>query len=231
MRWFKTAHELYTSTEFRELRAALMAERVDSEGVLRCEHCGQPILFDYDCIAHHEKEVTAANLNNAEITLNPANIKLVHLKCHNIIHDRFGYSQKKVYLVVGAPCSGKNTFVNASKGSNDIIVDMDALWQAITGGEKYYKPAALELNVFLLRKCLLEQIKMRTGKWQTAYVITTEPRKSARERLCAAIGAEEIFIKVEKAEALRRLESDETRKNVIPQWTEYINNFFEAVEV
>ena len=156
---------------------------------------------------------------------------LVHLRCHNVIHDRFCYSQKKVYYIWGAPCSGKNTFVMQSKAANDLLVDMDALWQAVTGGEKYYKPDALKSNVFALRDTLLDQIKTRAGKWQTAYVLSTEPRKAARMRVCAAIGAEPIYIEASREQAIARLQADPEREKFVPQWTNYIDDFFENVEV
>ena len=231
MRWFNTPHDLYISGEFKALRRGLMHDRVDAMGILRCEHCGKPILQSYDCIAHHVTEVTTANLNNPEITLNPENIKLVHHKCHNEIHARFGYTIRKVYFIWGSPCSGKNTYVNANKGHNDIIVDVDAIWQAITGGEKYFKPDALKTNVFMLRDALLEQIKTRAGKWQTAYIISGEPRKAARERLCASLGAEPIYIDCTKENALQHLANDPERKNYVQQWTQYIDNFFNNVEL
>lgn len=231
MKWLTTPHELYTSGEFRGLRAQLMAERVNSDGLLICEHCGRPILKDFECIAHHVIEVTLANLNDAAITLNPDNIKLVHHKCHNIIHDRFGYSVKRVYLVWGAPCSGKTSFVMQNKGRNDFIIDMDAIWRAITGGEKYDKPDALRTQAFAVRDSLLDTVKTRAGKWATAYYVTTEPRKAARDRLCAKLGAEPLYIPCTRDEALDRLARDPERAAYVVQWAEYINNFFDNVEV
>lgn len=231
MRWLNTPHDLYISAEFRQLRAQLMHERVNAEGVLICAHCGKPILRDFECIAHHITEVTAANLNNAEITLNPANILLVHLQCHNAIHERFGYAYKKVYYIWGAPCCGKNTFVQQAKGRNDLVIDVDALWVAVTGGEKYFKPDSLKQNVFMLRDCLLEQVKTRAGKWNTAYILSTEPRSSARNRVCAAIGAEPIYIPVDRETALQRLHDDKERGPYVAAWEGYINRFFDDLEV
>ena len=230
MKWLTTPHELYISSEFRRMRAQLMQERVNAEGILICEHCGLPIVRDYECIAHHVKEVTLNNLNDAEITLNPDNIKLVHHHCHNIIHDRFGYSFKRVYVIWGAPCSGKNTFVMQNKGRNDLVIDMDAIWQAITGGSKYDKPDALRTQAFAVRDCLLDTVKTRAGKWATAYYITTEPRRAARDRLCAKLGAEPIYIPCTRAEALDRLARDPERAGYEVQWAEYINSFFDNME-
>lgn len=230
MKWLTTPHELYTSTEFRQLRQQLMLERVDPEGQIVCAHCGKPIIRMHECIAHHVEEVTLGNLNDAAITLNPNNIQLVHHACHNAIHDRFGYSYKRVYLVWGAPCSGKSSFVMQNKGRNDLIIDIDLLWQAITGGAKYDKPDALRTQAFQLRDCLIDSVKTRAGKWAVAYYITTEPRKAMRDRLCAKLGAEPIHIPCTKDEALDRLLKDAERGEYVQQWAEYINKFFDEME-
>lgn len=230
MRWLTTPHELYTCTEFRQLRQQLMIERVDKEGNLICSHCHKPIVSGYECIAHHVKEVTINNLNDAAITLNPDNIQLVHHACHNAIHDRFGYALKRVYLVWGAPCSGKSSFVMQNKGRNDLIIDMDLLWQAITGGSKYDKPDPLKTQAFALRDCLLDSVKTRAGKWATAYYLTTEPRRAARDRMCAKLGAQPIYIPCTQDEALERLAKDTERADVQQEWQGYIAKWFAEYE-
>lgn len=231
MKEFRTAHELYISSEFKTLRKELINTRKDSDGVLRCEHCGKPLLKDYEIIAHHKQEITAANLNNVEISLNPLNIALVHLHCHNDIHNRFGYNIKKVYIIHGAPCAGKSTFVNTEKNKNDLVVDIDLIWQALTGGLKYDKPEALKAVVFNIYNELLNQVETRAGKWRTAYVIIAEPRKAKRERLAQQLNAEQIFIDCNKQTAINRLENDNERSSSREQWRQYINNYFENVEL
>ena len=231
MRIFNTAHELYNSTEFRTLRQNLMLTRMNKDGVLICAFCGKPILKDYQTIAHHKTEVTAGNLNNQEITLNPENIELVHLHCHNEIHGRFGAQCRKVYIVHGAPLSGKSTFVQTEKARGDLVVDIDLIWQALTGGEKYDKPNALINNVFGIYTELLEQVKTRAGKWQTAYIISAEARKATRERMAAEVNAEFIYIPATRDECLQRLEMDATRENVRELWAGYINKYFENQEI
>lgn len=227
---FKTAHDLYNSTPFRKLRQNLMFERADSDGILRCEYCHKPIIHDYQCIAHHVKEVTSANLSNPEITLNPSNLQLVHLHCHNIIHNRFSYSIQKVYLIHGSPYSGKLTFVNESKMPGDLVCDMNLIWQMVTGGELNNKPNFLTSVVFNIRDFMYEQIKMRAGKWFAAYVTTTEPRQGSRERICRALGAEPIHIPCTREIALNRLKNDCKREDFEAEWEEYINNYFERYE-
>jgi predicted kinase len=228
---FTTLHSFYTSKEWRDFRHAVIAERIAPDGVLYDEYSGKPLLHDYDIILHHKEPLTLQNVNDYSISLNPSNIMIVSIKSHNEIHARFGgYWNRKVYYIWGSPCSGKNTFVMQNKGAADLIIDMDAIWQAITGGAKYDKPDALKQNAFMLRDALLEQVKTRAGKWQTAYILSTEPRASVRNRICNQLGAEQIYIECTKEEALQRLHNDAERAAVIPQWTEYINNFFENLE-
>ena len=80
----------YKSPEWEGLIKLLKIERVGNDGLLRCEHCGEPITRAYDCIAHHIKQLTPDNVDDYSISLNPDNIMLVHHKCHNAIHARFG---------------------------------------------------------------------------------------------------------------------------------------------
>lgn len=228
---FNTLHSFYTSKEWRDFRQALIAERIAPDGVLYDEYSGKPLLHDYDIILHHKEPLTLQNVNDYSISLNPANIMIVSIKSHNEIHARFGgYWNRKVYYVWGSPCSGKNRFVMQNKGAADLIIDIDAIWQAITGGAKYDKPDALKQNVFMLRDALLEQVKTRAGKWQTAYILSTEPRVSVRNRICNQLGAEQIYIDCTKEEALQRLHNDAERAAVIPQWESYIDNFFDNLD-
>ncbi|MDE5792626.1 MAG: hypothetical protein K2H66_03775, partial [Oscillospiraceae bacterium] len=68
----------YKSRQWENFVKLLRSERVAENGAVLCEHCGKPIVKAYDCIAHHVIELTEENVDNAMISLNPDNIKLVH---------------------------------------------------------------------------------------------------------------------------------------------------------
>lgn len=222
-------HAFYNSKEWRELRRLLIHERADpKDGVLYCQHSGKPLVLSYDIVAHHIKPLTLANVNDYSVSLNPENILLVSQKAHNEIHARFGYcAERKVYVVWGSPCSGKTTFVNDIKGNSDLVVDMDNIWQCITGGARYEKPAALKNNAFIVRDALYDSIKTRAGKWERAFIITGGAVQSERSRLIAALGAEDIFIDTDKETCLKRLASDDNRTATQKtEWENYIHEWW-----
>lgn len=231
MKLLSRPEELYLTTEFRALRAGLMSERENGEGLLLCAECGKPIVKKYDCIAHHHIPVTVQNMNDITVTLNPENILLVHHDCHNKIHSRFGHSAvRKVYVVYGAPLSGKTSYVNEHKGNSDLIVDADNIWQCITGGDRYVKPNALKQNFFTVRDCLLDCVKRRVGNWETAWIIEGLPFRTPREERAKQCGGELIHIDTDKESCIKRLYEDESRREVVEQWEKYIDEYFSCYQ-
>lgn len=214
-----TLNTFYKSKEWTDLLEQLKLERVDKDGQLICEYCGEPIVKKYDCIGHHHEELTEANVNDYNVSLNGDNIMLIHHKCHNRIHERFGNLKQKVYIVYGSPCSGKSTWVNEVAYPDDLILDMDSIWECICTSDKYHKPNRLKSNAFGIRDCILDMIKCRRGMWRNAYVIGTYPLASDRERLSKLLGAELVFIDESKEECLARAKNDE--------WKNYINEWFD----
>lgn len=229
---FTSLSQFYMSEEWRCLRASLLLERVNpKDGILYDEHNGQPLHNAYDIVAHHIDPITMANVNDYSISLNPQNIMLVSHRSHNEIHARYGFKMlKKVYYVYGAPCSGKSTFVQNSKGNSDLVVDIDRIWQAVTGGALYEKPDALKAAVFGCRDKLLDIVKTRTGNWERAWIIEGGALKGERERRIAAMGAEDIYISTDRETCLMRLASDENRIHVQEQWRGYIDEWFERYQ-
>ena len=224
---YYSSGEFYRSKEWQDFRTAVMFERTNERGEIICEECGRPIVLPYDCIAHHVRELTVENLNDCNTTLNPDNIQLLHARCHNIRHSRFGFCKmKKVFLVYGCPFSGKTTYVKSIAGMNDIKLDMDDIYSAISFNPDYMKPGSISDVAFSIRDSLYQTIKMRRGKWQTAYVIGGYPFKGERERIAAELGAEEIFIECDKDTALHRLECCNDGRNV-KEFTEYIEKWFD----
>lgn len=222
--------QFYNSNEWRKFRSGLIDERTNkADGVLYDEHNGKPLLKSYDIVLHHKQPLTMANVNDYSISLNPDNIMIVSQESHNEIHKRFGYvTERKVYYVYGAPCSGKTTFVSKIKGNSDIVVDLDNIWQCITGGSRYEKPNALKSNAFAVRDCLYDLIRKRAGKWERAFIISGGAVKSIRMREIESFGAESIYINTDKETCLKRLYGDCNRtKEQKEEWKQYIEQWFD----
>lgn len=225
-----TLATFYKSKEWEGLLKVIKQERVDGEGNLICEYCGRPMVKAYDIIGHHKEELTDENVNDYNISLNPDNIALVHFRCHNRIHDRLAKLTRlrQVFLVYGAPLSGKSTWISQNKSEGDLVVDMDSIWQCISGEPRYTKPNRLKAVAFRVRDAEIEAVKYRLGKWNQAYICGGYPMQSERERLIQELGAREVFIDTDKAECLRRLESlPETDGRDKEEWRGYIESWFE----
>jgi predicted kinase len=216
----------YRSKQWVDLLKQLKIERANEDGDILCEYCGKPIVKAYDCIGHHKEELTEDNVNDFNISLNPNNISFVHHKCHNYIHNKLGYSERKIYIVYGAPLAGKSEWVKANKNEGDLIVNIDDIWEMISGCQRYVKPNKLKAVAFKTRDVLLDSVRYRLGRWRNAYVVGGYALQSERERICKELGAEEILIESTKAECLARLEQNETIEDK-EQFEKFIDEWFE----
>lgn len=215
----------YRSNEWRSFREVVINERTKEDGFIYDEVTNKPILNPYDIILHHKIELTEENVNDRMISLNPDNIMVVSHKTHNKIHNKLGYSMRQVYLVYGSPLSGKTSWVNENASEGDLIIDMDSIWQCVSGCKRYVKPPRLKSIVFKVRDMLIESVKYRYGKWNAAYIIGTYGYAAERERLIKDLSAREIFIDVPKEECLRRLHADPDRN--CEEYEKYIDEWFE----
>lgn len=216
----------YWSKQWITFTQSIRSERLTGDGFNVCEYCGKPIVKMYDCICHHIEPLTEDNVNDVNVSFNPDNIMLVHHKCHNIIHNKLGYSKRGVFIVYGSPLSGKTSYVNDVKAEGDLIIDIDSIWQCVSGCDRYIKPKRLNAVVFGVRDKLLEDVKYRHGKWTNAYIIGGYPLISERERLSRELGAELIYIDTSKEECLKRLYELNDGRNIL-EWEQFILSWFE----
>ncbi len=217
--------DFYSSKQWEQFRKVIILERLHDDGLTYCEYCQKPILKPYDCIAHHKIALTDFNINDTNISLNPENIMLVHHRCHNLIHNKLGKPQQNVYIVYGSPCSGKSTYVRDNMEVGDLIVDMDNIWQSISGLDRYTKPNQIKSIVFGVRDYLIDCIRTRQGKWSTAWVIGGYPYHSERIRLSRSLNARLIHIDTPIDECMNRLINCDDGRN-IDDWKKFIEDYF-----
>lgn len=217
-----TLQNFYSSNSWIKFREQLILERTNAEGEVICARCGKPIYKKYDIIGHHIKPLNEVNVNDALIALNPDNVELIHFKCHNKEHKRWDGFEQAVYLVWGSPCAGKTTWVIENAFDDDLIVDMDRIWECLEKGDREHKSNRIKANVFGVRDCLIEQIKLRKGMWRNAYVIGGYPLPMDRERICGLLGARCIHIDTPKDVCLSRAVNDD--------WRCYVEEWWEVAE-
>ena len=233
-----TREQFYKSKTWEAFRRVVIEERTDADGYVHCTFCNKPIIHKYDLIIHHKKELTEANVNDAMVALNPDNVECVCFRCHNKEHERFGFNKtsygnvkKHVYIVYGSPCAGKTTWVHDVASKNDLIVDLDAIWQMISINDRYEKPDALRSVAFEMRDKMYDIIKYRSGKWHNAYIITGGALKGDRDRLKQRVAADDlIFIDTPKDECLNRVLNRQTNDTQKQVWLKYVLDWFDSFQ-
>ena len=131
---------------------------------------------------------------------------------------------RQIFLVYGAPLSGKTSYVKDVMEEGDLIIDIDSIWECVSGMPRYTKPPKLTQNVFGIRDLMMDMVKYKVGKWNNCYCIGGYPLVSERERLKRMYGAREIFIDTSREECIYRLEADELRDK--DKWRQYIEDWF-----
>lgn len=237
---FQSLRAFYRSSQWDLCKKGIAAERMDAEGFIRCEVCKKrtkAFIPNADAdnrnalVYHHKTPLTIANVNDFDISLNPERIQCLCWKCHNDVHNRFNSKPtRSVYIVCGAPCSGKTTFVNENMSVGDLIVDIDSIYQAISGQERYVKPQGLYPFVDAVMRELKAQIKMMSKG--TAWVIVGKEAATAKQRqdLANELRGAIILMDADKQTCLERLhENPQTRD--IQMWSRFIDEYFERFSV
>jgi hypothetical protein len=213
------AKKLYASKAWIELRQCLIIER----GPV-CQKCGRIMADTSKLIGHHTIALTANNVNDPSVALNKELIKLYCLDCHNKLPGHFNSgNHREVYLVYGAPCSGKMSLVNQMAERGDIIYDIDRVFECISGRPLYDKPDNLRFNAFAIRDKMLDMLKTRYGQWYSAFVVGTYPNKAERERVATDLGAELLYCNATREQCYATMQ----QRQLPTSYAEYIDRWFE----
>ena len=241
MRHYDNTAQFYRGDDWANCKAQVTAERIKADGCLYCELCGKPIVKNFNpsannnagaVVYHHKVYLNNYNVNDAAISINPANIMVLHWQCHNIIHGRFngsGQQERKVYIITGASCSGKTSFVKERLQEGDLVLDIDDLWQLVSGQPRYVKPNSLKPIVFNLRQEIKDNIARGVGTWRNAYIIESLPYATDRKREAErykAHNVELITMDATREQCLERLHTNPNGRD-IKQYEQYINDYYD----
>lgn len=222
------SRHIYLSQKWQRLRLQLITE---SNGI--CGECGGSFASEYLRV-HHKTELNEFNVKDAETVYGRDNLQVVCAGCHNRMHDRASgrhetnKPERNVYIVAGAPMSGKTTYVSDVATPYDLIVDMDKLFNAVSINPIYEKPGELFPAVAAARDALYDMIQTRGGKHHNSYIITGR-RLIELERLCRQMSAELIIIESTREECIERLKADHSGRDK-QKWAGYIASWFDENE-
>jgi len=132
----------------------------------------------------------------------------------------------KVYVVHGAPCSGKKDYVASRLGENDVVFDYDEVMAAISG-RPIYQPNSnlvsycLDIRTLILKKALKSQDIGKT------WVIATRVGDDMKSML-SDVPTQYVHVDKPKEECLQRLEQDERRQPIAEELRKVIEEYFSS---
>lgn len=100
-----------------------------------------------------------------------------------------------VYLIYGAPCSGKTTYISEHSKRGDLICDVDFIYEAISGENPHDADLYIHEIALMLQKELVNIIRERKGNWNNAFVVSIANTPEKVDEMKKCINADEcIFV-------------------------------------
>jgi len=134
-----------------------------------------------------------------------------------------------VIVICGSPGCGKTTYVKRHAKPGDLILDRDAIWQALTGQPYYYSPEALAPFVAAAWDGILVRLEQPSSIYR-AWIVVGAPRPEQRQELADRLGAKIILIDAHKQECYDHIGRDARRSQNAGAWQEIVNRWFKNYE-
>ena len=130
-----------------------------------------------------------------------------------------------VTIITGPPGAGKTTYVNERRQWGDLVVDVDAIYAALSGLPWYEKPDVLLPFVLEARDAILDRLHGEAAL-RHAWIITSEADRTELERLKQRYNATLLAIETPAAECLRRIAADPRRAGKVEQWRPIVERWW-----
>lgn len=139
--------------------------------------------------------------------------------------EQGGRSTIPVTILAGPPGAGKTTYLQDVSRPGDVVVDVDALYVALTGLPIWDKPQSVLPFVLAARDAVIERL-CRSSAARHAWIATTEgPDRIAQ--LQAHLGAELVVLNVSAHVCIQRIQSNPARRVAGIQWEELVRRWHE----
>lgn len=221
------AKKFYKSKEWQSIRQIV----IDRDNGI-CQKCleekGEVVPGDE---VHHKIWLRPTNINNPDITLNLDNLVLLCRDCHMSIHrhiekktktivnngvyiDTDGSIKKqKIYVIHGAPGSGKTTYVKEHMEKGDLVVDFDLIKQSISMCNKTETPDSLLDISESIRELLYKYIEEKKVNAKTIWIIALLPTREQRKEIQNRFDCQLIHIDTDIETCIQRVLADDERKD------------------
>ncbi len=144
--------------------------------------------------------------------------------------QEIGRSMIPVTIVAGPPGGGKSSYVAEHKLWGDLVVDMDALYHALTGLPWYDKPDALLPFVAAARDAVITRLA-RASNVRHAWIITGQSDLFELVALKDRLGAKQlVMLETSPTECLRRIAQDPRRAERHEHWQELVRHWWETYQ-
>ncbi|QIJ62560.1 HNH endonuclease [Streptomyces sp. JB150] len=131
----------------------------------------------------------------------------------------------EIVLVAGPACAGKNTYVRQHADPEDLVLDLDALNEAMNlAGPRVHIPAHLPF-VCEARDAVLERLLLGGHQVRRCWVISTAPERARREHYRRRYGARVVVLWWPEETCLLRAMRERP-----PEWQQYVRQWFDRYE-
>ena len=132
-----------------------------------------------------------------------------------------------VIVVCGSPASGKTTYVKKNMHKGDLIIDLDLIYEAITGSDSRERRPELLPFMFAVRDTLYNKLDQWNGI-DRAWIIACLPKAYDRENISKRFNAEIVLINKTRQECMQQAMNDSTRTNDMSLQLKIITEWFNA---
>lgn len=130
----------------------------------------------------------------------------------------------RVTIVCGPPGSGKTTHVQMQMRPGDLVVDLDAIREAISFQPWYTDLPQLAGFAAAARDAIIAELAKQRGV--AAWVITTEPDPARRASLRQALDADVLIMAVPAKRCIERIRNDERRSNQAQRFAQAVDEWW-----
>ncbi|MEU3899750.1 hypothetical protein [Streptomyces sp. NPDC045251] len=125
-----------------------------------------------------------------------------------------------VVLVAGPPCAGKSTFVRAHGGDRDLVLDFDALADAMSLVDPWVQVDAHVPLISEARDAVLERLLLGGHDVRRCWVLATAPKRATRAHYRNRYGARVVLLMPSEETCLLRAMRDrpEPHQGWVRKW-------------